>query len=513
MLEAPGQLATLRMPASAWPALHGPKDFLVVRVDPTPPTASLAPRLEAGTGVIEVTARWALAGTDVHEFADVLEVLLPQSASSSGVPATSPDGTTWRTLQLLPGTTLPAGQADGFYRDAAGVHVLTRHLSYFAFFGDTQPPTPPRHVAGVIADDGLTLRWIPGTDDSGALGNVVLLVNGEPYATFGPTQFEVKMGAFAAGDTRVFSFLQYDAAGNVSVPSESLRAVPAVVGLGTAAAAARLAGAGFKLGVVKRSVVSGVAPGTVVGPSKLMLATLGSSIDVLASLAAPQTQFGIRIANDKVVKVRVGKLSSIPVRILVTRPASGTATLATPTGRRLYTWHFKVKAGVTIKKLRLPSQVRRPGLYRLIWHARSGSANATKAVRIRFVGPSLEQLRTRPHRVEVVLAVDISRGATTISSSADRVVSHATPERTFALLSSPARNVQVVVVDVDRFGIQFLRDLRIVFPSVRAIALSDRRALRRELERAGAYSIVSRKATRAQLNRALNRASAGLSTR
>ena len=147
------------------------------------------------------------------------------------------------------------------------------------------------HVAGVVAADGLTLRWIPGTDDSGELGNVVLLVNGEPYASFGPTQFEAKMGAFAAGDTRVFTFLQYDAAGNVSAPSEALRAVPSVVGLGTQAAAARLAAAGFRARQRAREpIATGVAPGTVVGPTELRLATTGSSVDVVASLGrAPDT--------------------------------------------------------------------------------------------------------------------------------------------------------------------------------------------------------------------------------
>ena len=166
------------------------------------------------------------------------------------------------------------------------------------------------------------------------------------------------MGAFAPGDTRVFTFLQYDAAGNVSVPSDALRAVPSVVGLGTQAAAARLAAAGFRLGKVSETIAAGVAPGTVVGPTELRLATAGSSIDVLASLEAPQTQFLLRIANDKTVKVRVGTVSSIPVRVFVTRPANAVATLSTTSGRRLYTWRFGVKAGVTIKKLRLPSQVR-----------------------------------------------------------------------------------------------------------------------------------------------------------
>ena len=512
-LDAPGQLATVRLPASAWPAIPGAKDFLVLRVDPTLPSAALAPRLAPGSHVIEVTARWALAGTDVHDFEDVLEVLLPASTGANGVPMTSQDGTTWRTLPLLDGPTLPAGRADGFYRDADGVHVLTRHLSYFALFADGEAPTPPRDVAGVVAEDGLTLRWVPGTDDSGELGSVVLLVNGEPYASFDPTQFEVKLGAFLPGDTRIFSFLQYDAAGNVSVPSQSLRAVPTVVGLDTNAAAARLAAAGFALGKVERTLATDVPAGLVVAPAKLLLATVGSSIDIVASGGAPQTQFVLRIASDRIVKVQVGRLASIPVRVFSTQRASGTATLATASGRRLYSWRFQLKAGVTIKKLRLPSQVRRPGYYRLTWSARAGSATARQAVRLRFVGPGLEQLRTRPHRVEVVLAVDTSRGARTISSSADRVVSHATPERTFALLSATDRTVRVVVVDVDRFGIQFLRDVRTVFPTVRVIALSEHRVRWASIERAGAHSILPRSATTAQLGRAIRRASVALPTR
>ena len=102
-----------------------------------------------------------------------------------------------------------------------------------------------------------------------------------------------------------------------------------------------------------------------------------------------------------------------------------------------------------------------------------------------------------------MLAVDTSRGAHTISSSADRVVSHATPERTFALLSAADRSVSVVVVDVDRFGIQFLRDVRTVFPTVRAIALSDRRVRWPAIKRAGAFSVLPRSATNEQLGRTI----------
>ena len=39
----------------------------------------------------------------------------------------------------------------------------------------------------MVAADGLTLRWAPGPDDSDKLGDVVLLVNGESHASFGPS--------------------------------------------------------------------------------------------------------------------------------------------------------------------------------------------------------------------------------------------------------------------------------------------------------------------------------------
>ena len=92
-------------------------------------------------------------------------------------------------------------------------------------------------------------------------------------------------------------------------------------------------------------------------------------------------------------------------------------------------------------------------------------------------------------------------------------MSHATPERTFALLSAQNRTVDVVVVDVDRFGLRFLRDLRTVFPTVRVIALSDRRPLRAKIRKAGAFSILPRAATRTQLSRAIRTASAALPKR
>ena len=115
-------------------------------------------------------------------FAAPIEIMIPNPSGEPALPATSQDGTTWRALPMLQSASLPSGQQDGWYRDdSANIHILTRHLTWYALARDGEAPTAPRDLAGVLADDGLTLRWIPGTDSSGQIGNVLLYVNGEPY--------------------------------------------------------------------------------------------------------------------------------------------------------------------------------------------------------------------------------------------------------------------------------------------------------------------------------------------
>ena len=55
-------------------------------------------------------------------------------------------------------------------------------------------PSAPRDLAGVVADDGLTLRWVPATDASGQLGNVTLYVNGESA----PSEMPMNLSALTA---------------------------------------------------------------------------------------------------------------------------------------------------------------------------------------------------------------------------------------------------------------------------------------------------------------------------
>ena len=78
-------------------------------------------------------------------------------------------------------------------------------------------------------------------------------------------------------------------------------------------------------------------------------------------------------------------------------------------------------------------------------------------------------VETRP--VEVVLTGASTEIARSIGNGA-RVVP-AVGEDTWAIAGSQERNVQVIVVDVDRYGLQLVRDLHTVFPSLRIVALTN----------------------------------------
>ena len=72
------------------------------------------------------------------------------------------------------------------------------------------------------------------------------------------------------------------------------------------------------------------------------------------------------------------------------------------------------------------------------------------------------------------------------------VVPAAVGEDAWTLTGAPNRNVEVIVVDVDRYGLQLIRDLRLVFPTVRIIALTNDPHRLGQAIRAGATIAVPR---------------------
>ena len=91
-----------------------------------------------GSRVVRVTVTRLSDGTTLQAFAQPLELVF--NAAGDGVPSVSDDGVNWTPLPALSSDTLPAGQADGYFRDASGaVHVLTRHLTFFGILGAQGP--------------------------------------------------------------------------------------------------------------------------------------------------------------------------------------------------------------------------------------------------------------------------------------------------------------------------------------------------------------------------------------
>jgi DNA-binding NarL/FixJ family response regulator len=142
----------------------------------------------------------------------------------------------------------------------------------------------------------------------------------------------------------------------------------------------------------------------------------------------------------------------------------------------------------------MPPQARRPGKYRLVFTVQSGRDTVKKTIVVEVV-PKRPGRKATPDRrpVEVVLTggSSIRRDIADGVGSAVRVTA-ALDEDTWTLAGSNAHNVQVVLVDVDRFGLQLVRDLRFVFPSIKLLALTnDPRRLAQSV-RAGATLAVPR---------------------
>jgi hypothetical protein len=198
---------------------------------------------------------------------------------------------------------------------------------------------------------------------------VVLRVNGVPYANYELTQSEVKLGPFDEDDTRSFSFVQVDSAGNVSAPSTPLRGLPRLAGLTVELARTELASRGFELGAVTTRDVPGAVAGTVVEPAGPRLEPEGTKIDLVVAGAAvaDEPALALRVSGQRTRLA--GKQRLLTARVTVTRPARVTATLLGPRGGGVATWRLYVRAGSTPVRLRLPARARRPGRYRVVWRA------------------------------------------------------------------------------------------------------------------------------------------------
>jgi hypothetical protein len=208
------------------------------------------------------------------------------------------------------------------------------------------------------------------------LRQFTLLVDGQPYANYDLTQLETKMGTFDADDTREFTLVETDLAGNVSPPAGPLLAVPAVAGKTLADAKAALAARGFAVGKVTE-VVSSAPAGTVVAPSDVQVQIKSSAIDlrVSAQTVRRTAQFVFQVSKPKHGRVAPKTLVST---IRTAKAARVTATLYGPSRLRfVQRWTFGVKAGATTKRLTVRRKLH-GGVYELVWVGRTSGGETLR---------------------------------------------------------------------------------------------------------------------------------------
>jgi hypothetical protein len=316
-------------------------------------------------------AKPAFAGTGVVDFRLCSDALCV-TAVRTGTSDTLVNGalTTWS----------PSSRpVDGLYywqsraRDSVG--NVSAWSSVRALHLDTIAPGKPLNFNGVVASDGLTLRWSAPNDN---VANYVVFVDGKPWKNFGGTEFEVKVGAFDTGDLRSFAVVAVDLAGNVGAMSPVLVGVPDLVGLTWAQALGATSARG--LGLLHDATFFAGIPMTVATqlPPAPALTARGAAIMVTMS---PDGDAPLA------VRARPGRFACAAGSVLRLRlDLSGSAAV----GSRLLNGHGRVvkrgrfgtlRAGTNLVKVKLPGALKR-GAYRLMLDASGTDGTAHALVRV-----------------------------------------------------------------------------------------------------------------------------------
>ena len=240
---------------------------------------------------------------------------------------------------------------------------------------DSVAPGKPVHFNGVVAGDGLTLRWEAPND---TIANYVVFVNGAPWKNFGSTEFEVKMGSFDATDTRTFSVVAVDLAGNVGAMSATLVGVPNLVGMSWAQA---------------QSAAS--TRGLVASPNIAAFSSVPMFVDTQDPAAPALLEKGgalhVTLAAAKgaplAVRVRPGKVNckrgcTLRLRVELSSTAFVKSRLLGSKGRLLKRASLgSLHAGANTVRVQIPRALRK-GSYRLVLDASGESGSAHAQVRV-----------------------------------------------------------------------------------------------------------------------------------
>ena len=450
----------------------------------TRPTTTFGLATSVTLGALDVYVTNLATGARITSFpaANPLEIIF-DNATDDAAPVLSSDSVlTYRDIPRIPGTTLPAGYIDGYWFDAATrkIHILTTHLTVFAIVRDVAPPSAPRSLTGVIAGDGLTLRWEPASDNSGAIAHYHLFVNGERVQTFGDTTFEAKLGPYTPGDTRVFQVRADDSRLNLGPSSNAVTLLPDVTGKTPDDARGVLVRSGLTIGTTT-TVPSNAPAGTIVRtvPGYPAVVSVGGTLGVEVSDGRGGQSAGgpllLKVAGAKHVALKQRK--AVALRVLVSVPAKALITMRSATGAPIASWTRSLRAGATIVRVDLAKAAQRVGRYSFTVAARATSAPTSKVIarttRISFapapapIGKSVD--------VVFVNGPTVTGGRSLALPRSTKVQSVTKAPDVYDVSGTVAANVQVVVVDLDTKGldaVHFVRNLRAVYPDLRIVALA-----------------------------------------
>ena len=478
--------SSMTMPANAWTG-GNPSDWLVIRVAPELPSAAPAAPM-ALTSVVDASAYWALAGGLVHSFAQPLDIQIDGARPRR-------HGGDVRRHVVAPDPGCPdrgraPGRLDGRLLDvsAGTLHILTRHLSLFALTAATQTPTPPSNVTASVNGGNLTFYWASGNSEP--IANYVFFVDGqavadprrEPDAVHGrPVRPDRRTHVL---DRRGRHERQARARPR---PSSSCRTSSASA---SSAARAALLAAGFTVGDI---TVTGstAADGTVVGPVGLNFAAPGSAIPLQlaggGSVVPTKCGFGLIGTG----RLPLAQRKFIGVRFASNNASTFTVTLLNKKHKALKTWHFSFRAGIGIRKLYLPAKARHVGWYSLRWSAVSGTTVLHRTFGLQIV-KSIHSLLPRSKKpVYVVMAGTGLPQLPAGTKQVARLVA-ASDLATWSFTADPKRSPQVIVVDVDQYGVRLVHNLHLVFPMVKIIAVSSHPSQLVRAKRFGATVVLSK---------------------
>ena len=424
---------------------------------PAPPPASFISVTPANGSVLDSLSQVEFAATITVHWVEI--TITPDGG---GTPITLTDG--WGTPYTVPvaalpngGYTLTAKMIDGRYGSFIPVPV-TSHF----FIGPPPPPPPPPAPPAAnqtapgspgqltSSDGGVNVAWDGATFGDAVVIDITPVTDGQGVANGGRAiQVTARRLSDNARVTSLSGVL------DIHFPNAPVDAIPA-------SSEDNVVWAPLPA-LSSHDLPSGVSA-AFFRDSSNTVHVLTTHLTYFGLLRAPSSKFALTVVGT--VRHVIGSKNTVAARLQSTRPVAVVATLFAASGKGLRSWRLQAKAGTSIVRLHWPKAVRKTGIYKISFAASVDRSKVVRTIRVRLVDSKRRTPSKRP--VDVIVS---GPSVQSLRTPGIRLVA-AAGESTFTLTGRVDRNVGVIVLDVDRYGLPMLRDLHALFPEVRIVAIS-----------------------------------------